>query len=261
MAQLKVCFPVFFLLCLVQISLSQGSTADLELVDELGSFNCEDLLSRLDSFAVNLKENKTQGYVVFYKSSDTVNNMFVSNFLNRHKKMRQLGEFTYTVIPTEKAGKSGVELWMSRGGKEPVASKIPPSYVLDLRNETEPVFFEGELFESAKIDDKPTFVGLSCEACCIGWLNLGLLSNFLDANPESRAYFIIRGTRSKAKQLKEFLLREADQSGLSHSRMRFIYAGKRMINSKKNFVEVETFISLRETKSANSFPYKLGSPR
>lgn len=226
------------------------------LFDEFRSYNCEDLLARLDNFALELQNRKTNGVVVFYKSPDPINNIFTYRFLNGHKVTRKLFH-TYMVVPVNDQSKSGIEFWIG-GGPKQLKTSIP-TFDLGLANGSNPVYFSGDLFERVKIEGKWTFTSWDCAACCINWLHLGLLQEFLAENKGAKAYFVLRGNKARADLLKTYLLKEATDSKFPHSKMRFIYAGRKMINDHGKFIEVEAFISKIETKSPKIFPYKLAA--
>jgi hypothetical protein len=253
-----------YLIAILLLSFSVGDNGQeppesADLFDELvGKYNCEDLMARIDYFAAKLTEEKVKGLVIFYKSTDAVDNVFTFRFLNNYKAFRGMGDL-YKVIPVDRPSKPGIEFRIDLGGKNWNLEESNPSYDLNLRPESDPIYFSGDLYERVKIDGKWTFLGWDCPSCCIRILSLGVMADFVEANPGSKAYFILRGNRSRATQVIAFLLEEAKDVGLSPANMRFIYAGTKMVNQNYRYVEAEAYISKKTTRSSKAFPYKLAS--
>lgn len=227
------------------------------LIDEVNTDHCENLLSRLDSFTALLANANSKGFVLFNTTTDKIRDNFLYRFLQLHRSTRSGQEPRYEIIPTSREGAPLFQMWS--GSPDPDAAKSPMNYELDLAA-NQKVFFASELFEPFTQAGKLTFSEVG-SGCSTRPLYLGLLSLFLDKNPGTKAYFVFRGTRKRFDQLKKYLVAQSGEELMGKSagsRMRYLYAGTRMINNKQ-FVEVEVFISRLETKSAATFPYNLGT--
>lgn len=253
--------PRIYLIAILLLAFGVGANgqepAKAVLVDEVETDNCEVLLSSLDGFIGRLAQAKSKGSVLFTRTDDRVRDAFLFRFVLYHRANPYGPEQRYDVIPVEASGKPRFQMWIGSPPPPLGTDRIELSYNLDLSNSTRSVFFSGELYELFHNKGKSEFseVGSGCSTRPV---NLGLLSQFLDKTPKSKAYFVVRGSRRQFNQLKTYLTREATSQGLNPARTRFIYSGSRMINSRQ-FVEVEIFISRIETRSAASFPYNLGA--
>jgi hypothetical protein len=239
-------------LLLLVLAVSQTKVEPI-LVDEVYTDNCEDLLPRLDSYSASLAHAKAKGFVLFNLTTDNIRNNFLYQFLQYHRSTRNRGTPLYELVPVVQQGAPLFQMWKGSPGAKHPRAQI--NYQLNLDRTKHTVFFTGELYERLLVERKITFSEVG-SGCSTRSLNLGLLSLFLDSNPGTKAYFTFRGTRKRVNELKNYLIQLLDRSDLS--RMRFLYAGSRMINNKQ-FVEVEIFISRLDTKSAAAFPYNLGS--
>jgi hypothetical protein len=243
------------LLVFQTFSIAQSTEAPV-LVDELGAkLTGETLLSRLDNFAAELSNDNARGVIIFYQSNDPIMNIFTYRFFQSHRVTRKIGDL-YRVVPTLNATKSGIEFWIERGGKVSDPQVVEPSYKLDLSQNSRPVFFGRGLFERVNLDGEWTVLDWDCASVCISWLSIPVLGTFIDENPGSIAYFILRGTRKRSDIVKAHLMDEAKESGLSTRNARFLYAGPISIDSNQEYVEVEAFISTRKTSTAKDFPYQ-----
>jgi hypothetical protein len=207
-------------------------------------------------FAIELQKRKATGVVLFYRSEDIIGDIFTYRFLQSHKVVRRIGE-AYDVVAINDTARSGIQFWI--GTPPEKLQHSAPTFKLGLSSRSDPVYFSGGLYEPVKIDNESTFINWDCSACCISWLDLGLLSEFLNENSGTKAYFVLRGKRSRADLLKKYLLNEATEAGLPQARIRFIYAGSKMVNDSRKFIEVEAFISNADTKSQKAFPYQLAT--
>ena len=227
------------------------------LVDEVDTDNCEALLSRLDSFSAQLHQTGSKGFVLFSTTNDRVRDNFLYRFVRYHRTNSLRDEPRFEVIPVAGSGKPRFEMWVGSAPEKIKARRIDIGYDLDLAGKNRIVFFFSDLYEPFVENGRRTFTEVSAACTTRPW-NPGLLSTFLDKDVGSKAYFVIRGTPQRFAQFRTFFLRETYNKVLDRAKIRFIYAGSRMINSTK-FVEVEVFVSRTEIKSASAFPYNLST--
>lgn len=257
---MKLChllWSTIFVMSFLILAASQNKVEPI-LVDEVDTDNCEVLLSSLDGYSASLANAKARGFVTFNLTTDNVRNNFLYRFLQYHRSTRNHGTPLYEIVPVSQEGASRFQMWSGFASSKIRQAQV--EYQLNLDRTKHTVFFTGELYERFFIERKITFSEVG-SGCSTRPLNLGLLSLFLENNPRTKAYFTIRGTRKRADQLKNYFIAEAAEQLVNRSdlsRMRFLYAGSRMINNNQ-FVEVEVFISRINTKSAAAFPYNLGS--
>lgn len=226
------------------------------LVDETGyEVRGEDLLARLDHFAVRLQKNNERGTIVLFMNEDNIKNVFIYRFFQSYIAFRRVGDL-FKIISVYRPSRPGIEFWTGEAELDPALTVATPKLDLEKQLAEGPVYFSGELYLRIKMDGKWTLLAGSCSSTCIGSLSLGLLGEFVDANPDSKAYFILRGQKSRIKDVISDLQKEAAEAGLAPDKMRFINAGSKRVNDNKNVVEVEAFIYNKETRSAKDFPYK-----
>ncbi len=253
----KISLPLFCLA--VFFTFSAVSAQDISksvLVDETGyDIHGEGLLARLDHFAVRLQNNNERGTIVLFMNEDNVKNVFIYRFLQSFPASRRIGDL-FKIISVYRPSQPGIEFWTGEADLDPALTVTPPKYDLQKQLASGPVYFSDDLYERMRIDGKRTMFSQSCPSTCIEVFSLGLLGDLIDANPDSKAYFILRGQKSRIKDVISHLQKEAAEDGLAPDKMRFINAGSKKVNSNKHFVQVEAFIYNKETRSAKDFPYK-----
>jgi len=252
-------FILLFVLLMAAPKLHGQETPKALLFDELtGNYNCEDLLARLDSFVVELGNKRVKGTIIFNQSDDPIDGIFIYQRLSAYSAMRGISNL-FSVVSKYNPSRPGIEFWMGHEKSLRITPTSVPTYRLVISQDSKPIYFSGELYERTKIDGKWTLLGYDCAACCVRRLYLFVLGAFLDANPGTIGYFILRGNLHRSDQVKSLLRKDALKAGLSPSRVRFLYAGFKRINSVHKLVEVEAFISLKKTTSTKDFPYQLAT--
>lgn len=253
----NISLPLFCLAVLLTFSaVSAQDISKSVLVDETGyDIHGEGLAARLDYFAIRLQNNNERGTIVLFMNEDAVKNVFTYRFLQNYPAFRRMSHL-FKIISVYRPSQPGIEFWAGEAELDPALTVTPPKYDLQKQLADGPVYFSGDLYERMKIDGKWTMFSHSCPSTCIEIFSLGLLSEFVDANPDSKAYFILRGQKSRIKDVISHLQKEAAEAGFAPDKMRFINAGSKIVNDNKNFVEVEAFIYNKEMRSAKDFPYK-----
>ncbi|MBX3289555.1 MAG: hypothetical protein KF855_09425 [Acidobacteria bacterium] len=254
----KISLPLFCVAVFLTFSaVSAQEISKPVLVDETGyDIHGEGLLARLDHFAVRLQNNNERGTILLFMNEDSIKNVFIYRFLQSYPATRRIGNL-FKIISVYRPTNPGIEFWAGEAELDPALTVAPPKLDLRKQHSDGPVYFTGDLYQRMKIDGKWTMFSHSCPSTCIEVFSLGLLSELVEANSGSKAYFILRGQKSRIKDVISDLQKEAAEAGLAPDKMRFINAGSKRVNDNKNFVEVEAFIYNKETRSAKDFPYKL----
>ena len=245
----KALVPVGLILVVCISIWAQVATESPKLLYSLEQPNCEYLLLHLDTFTTQFDEHSV-GHIVLYGGRDPIQNVKYEKYLKGYVMRRRLGPTRVTVIIADPAEKLRVEFWVSPPGHSP---PIPSAELTRrLRKSDDPIVFDGDLFERYVEDKKISFIGYGCEACCITNLDWTILQEFLIANPNTNAYVVIRGPRTTARQLRQFLAREIQESGISSKRVVYLFAKKNLASSER-LNEVEVFITRSQVTSATAF--------
>ena len=98
--------------------------------------------------------------------------------------------------------------------------------------------------EITKFSEKPTFLPAGCDSGCINTLDFYLLSGFLNANPQLRAFVIIHAKKLKnARKVKDILANEAvEDAGISSNRLNFLFGGRNKVNVN-DFFDVVVYLA------------------
>ena len=247
-------FAAIFLVFLLLVPLCSAQESDLVRFDEATPPNCEYIAAVVDRLAAEINDKNLQGYVVIYTGPDPVKNAFLINYVSLYKKFRRFDDRIYQRIVAAGHGSPKVEFWVSKNGAKPNVKEVPIDY--KLTESAEPIHFVDDLLEIVKINGKVTELSVGCDACCIESINYYLLSRFLETNPKTKAYFIVRGrSRGAAKRLEQIIRDVIKETEIDPNQIRMLYAGRNKINDQK-FFEVEVFLSSKEIKSPEDFPYK-----
>lgn len=220
----KVIF-ILLLFTFCEISFAQKAEEDLILRDSFSEFNCEDLLARLDGFAIEIYKNpESVGYIVINDDSNAIKNKFLEQYITNYVLFRKFNKNQFVIIPAIK-NEHKIELWISRDGKTK-PNKKPHNFTFDLSKTEEPITFVIDTVEITKIDGKLTYFG-DCSACCIETINLNLLSEFLKSNPKLNAHIKIYSNKQKqAKRLEKLIVDDAKNVyEIALNRLKFSYGG------------------------------------
>lgn len=221
----KFFFLILFLAVTFQISFSQEQKA--VLFDSVNQIECEDLLSRLDSFTPEIiKSSDSIAYVVIHGSSNPIDNNFYESFIKNYPRTRNFDKTRFVVLTAKSIGNFKIDFWLGKKGIKPQINEDKFGYVLS-NNKTN-YYFAEESFEIMKIDSKLELVG-GCAACCIQNVNFGLLASFLEANSNLDAQIIIynKTNRRQFNRFAKLISDETTKLGISRNRLKIIYGGKK----------------------------------
>ena len=86
------------------------------------------------------------------------------------------------------------------------------------------------------MNGKATFFG-SCDACCIQTISLGVLSEFLKANPEMNAQFIIKNkSKKEADKLFKIILDKAKNDyEIARNRLTITFKNKKQSSGSDEY--------------------------
>jgi len=187
---------------------AQENQSDLQVFDSFSAYACEDLLSRLDAFAINgLGQNQNaKGYVVIYGADDSIKNKFLERYINDYRESRKIDKNRFVIIPTKSAPDFKVEFLISKSGKtKPNVTEEAFPFVLTKSDK--PVMFVRETVEVVKREGKWHYYG-DCPACCIESYYSDFLAEYLKANPKLYARIKIYGRSKDLKEKLASLIRE-----------------------------------------------------
>lgn len=186
----------------------EESQNDLQVFDSFSGYNCEELLSRLDAFAINgLGRNQnSKGYVVIYGADDSIKNKFLERYVNGYRESRKIDKNRFVIITTKAAPDFKVEFLLSKSGKtKPNVTEEVFPFVLTKTDK--PVMFVRETVEVVKREGKWHYYG-DCPACCIESYYSDFLAEYLKANPTLYARIRIFGRSKDHKEKLSSLIRE-----------------------------------------------------
>jgi hypothetical protein len=213
---------------LCQVAAAQEKTEGWVMFDLLEDPNCEYLLARLDYLVIEIsKTPQAIAHMVVHKGPDPIKNQFYRLYLNKYLASRKLDRQRFLITTAKGGERLMIGLRISLEGNKTAPDVTPEEISLKLESAEKPVLFIDTSAEVVKVDGKRSFFD-DCHACCIESLNLGLLSEFLEANPRLSARIRIGGA-DKYQALRLLRLVRADLAsipGLKLDRIRF-FLGKR----------------------------------
>ena len=244
-----------FLFCLLYCGMlvvgvvGQPEPLDRTLFDAVERPNCEDLLVRLDGFALKVaySPEDMSGQIVLLPGPNPIANAKLEKFLKRFISQKTLHD-RVSVRNAKPGDAIRVELWVVTT-VETADGKGHGPLTRDLSMIARPILFDSDLFQMYVDQEKTAFVGVDCAACCISTLDWSLLSEFLDANRELIPYVVIRGRRSRHSAIRAQLDRDMAEAGFRGSKVRFLFMNKNLVNSN-DFSEVAVFMTPKIIKSA-----------
>lgn len=246
----KFVLPFLFLASCAFNCLSQNE--NLVQISPAYEANCEDISARIDQLLIAMQNNSGQGFAVVHGGSNKIENIYFARYIAAAKKFRGIDDKALEIITVPGSGKPKLEFLIGKHGTKPVFTAT--KFDFDLVGLAQPIPVAGDLFEIVRIDGKTTLLNVGCEACCIESVDSGILFQFLESNPQMKAYFVIRGRNAKRAAYVEQLLRiEAAKAGLSQRLLKFLYAGKNKVNNSRYF-EVSVFLSSRVHRSPRALP-------
>lgn len=218
---------ILFLLGLIAFTTTARYSQELKegtLVDSMGSVNCEELQSRLDSFALEVaKEADAAGYAVVYPGRNPFTNAAYARGIRNNSAFRNFPAHLIQPIWGEGSRDLRIEMWkVPRGtsppGREKSLNFVIPEIKLRIR------FVEDDL-EVAKHDGK--LIYFSGGGNCVSEFNVEVLSKVLSANPRLSAEIRIFNRSRRNAQLLATLIRETARSKpkIRANRLRIIYGG------------------------------------
>ncbi len=232
----KIIFAFIILFISFQIHFGQERKSDLYLFDSVTEPNCEYLLNRLDSQAVEIQNNpESVGYIVIFGGSNPVENQFIERFVRSHFVMKKQDKNRFITLTTKGDEKTKIEFWISKRGGKPLINEIKFDYILE--NISKPVLFVQDAVEIADNDGKLIFFG-DCAACCLRTINIYVLSEFLKVNPKINAQITIKNKSKKgADKLAKLILDEAEKEfQIESNRLKIKYGGKGQWNVSDEYL-------------------------
>jgi hypothetical protein len=214
---------------IISMSQSQADTNLPRRIDSYGAIACDDAMSRLDFFAIQLQnESHSQGYIVVYPEKNGLPGKYLS-YMNFAKEYL---EATRGITPSRLTTFSGglrdnltTELWIA-------PANAPPSVTaVTIEPESSPVarkFDEG-------FADYSTYRGKrylwTYDLCGLGAIYLKAYAEHLRSGPDAKGYIIIyteRGKRARARTVAR-LFRDELVKGhkIAADRVVTVYGGRR----------------------------------
>jgi hypothetical protein len=241
-------FGFLFSLAAFQFCFSQEQEKNFVLFDSFSETTYEELIARIDYLAV--ETNKTPnavGYIVIYGGSNPIENAFNRKSIQNYIKFRKFDEKYLSVINSSDLEKPKLEFWISKDGTKPKVKEEKPSFSLPKTNKA--ILFIDDAIEIVKIDERQTYLPFGCDAGCVTYVNFYLLSEFLNSNPDIKAYVIIHEKNlKKAKKVMKILSKEtSDEVKISPDRIKFLYGGKNRI-SGNNSSEIQIYLGTGESQ-------------
>lgn len=225
---------LIFLFVSFQICFGQEKQPDLKLYASLVEPNCEYLLAHLDGFFIETFKNPDNfGYIVIQGGANPIKVKFFETAIRNYIRFRGVNQDHLTIFTSNSGGELKINFYISKD------EKVKPNisiFSYKLSTDDKSILFTRFSVEIAKIDNRLTFIA-DC-GCCIEYVNLSLLSEFLKANPNLNASIkIYNKTRKRAKQLENLIKTEATyEYKIQITRLKFNYGGidgsiKQMPNS------------------------------
>lgn len=242
----------FILLVNCQILISQEKDKNNVLLVSRPSLTYEELALFADQLAFEIKQNqKSIGYIVVYDGRDKIKNAFYKSAVIRNIKFRGYDENKLQVISSTDLKNPRTEFWISKDGTKPLVQQEKENFVLPKAEKA--INFVEDLIEITEIDGKPTFFPAACDAGCITLLDFYLLSDFLDANSQLKAFVIIHAKNFKnAKRTQGVLNKVAvEDAQILSNRLNFLFGGKNKLNSNA-FSEVEVYLASDDSQLPKS---------
>lgn len=252
----KLSILIFILVINFQSLFSQEKDRNLILLDSRPKITYEELSLLTDILASEInKIPNSIGYIVTYGDSDKIKNAFYKDAVIRNIKFRGYDKNKLRTLSAIDFENPRFEFWISKNGDSPIVSNENNPFILPKTNK--PIKFVEDLIEIGEIDGKQVSFPAACDAGCIMLLDLPLLSDFLDANPQMTAYLIIHAKNLKrATQIKNILARESfEDAKIPSNRINFLFGGKNKINENQ-FSEVEVYLANDNSQLPNSSSIK-----
>jgi hypothetical protein len=252
MKSLKLLLTIFILLINCQISLSQESNENLILYQSRSDANYELIRALTDGLFTEIsKLPNGVGYVVIYGGADKIQNAFYKKAVARNIRFRGMPEDKMLIISATDLEKPRFEFWISKNGEKPSVKQDTEPLVLPKSDQA--IKFVEAPIEVIKSDGKSSFIPAGCDSGCITILDLYLLSDFLNANPQLRAFSIIHAKNLKnARKVKDILANEAvEDTGISSDRLNFLYGGRNKINVN-DFSEIVVYLASDDSQLPKS---------
>lgn len=216
-----------FIISLFKITFSQETKEDLQLFDSVSVFNCEDLLSRLDGFAVSIMQNPNSvGFVVIYDNNNPIDNKFLEKFIRNYSEFRKFDKNRFKILSAKSEQGKRIDFLINpNGSKQPNIKVANFSFVLPKTEK--PILFIRDWVVIEKIDGNLTYFG-ECSACCIKRIDLDFLADFLNANPQLNTQIKIYGkSRNYTKKLEKLVRDDLiNNYKISVNRFQISYQGK-----------------------------------
>ncbi len=192
---------VFFIVNATVATIFAQSNADLRLVDEIGSPNCDDLMVRLDGFFADVtRASELTGYIVVHGGLDPIENLIALRTVEGHVSFRKVSSARIVVLSTNDQDEFRIRFWKSKDGTKPLLKAAKINAVLPAGKHR--VRFTEDTVELDTFEGKETFSVHGCEVCCIRSIsNLRMLSDLLQRNPKFDAEFLIKA-RSRSIYLR-----------------------------------------------------------
>jgi len=243
-------FLLAFLISLAafQFCFSQEKNGNLTLLASIGEITYEELAAITDSLASEVyKTPNSVGYIVFYGGSNKIENAFFKRAIVRNLRFRNFDKKKLFVVSSVSLEKPKFEFWLSKDGTKPAIKEEADNFILPTANEA--IYFAGDLIETTEIEQKQTYYFVGCEAGCIQYPDLYLLSEFLKANSQLKAFLVIHNKKlKKAKFVKKILAKEIlENTEIQSNRLVFLYGGKNKANVNQ-FSEIEVYLALNQSQ-------------
>ncbi|CAN5614763.1 hypothetical protein BH18ACI3_BH18ACI3_10920 [soil metagenome] len=253
MNDFKIYLVVFLLLSSTILSVGQDGNEEPMLYHSIEEPNCEVLLATLDVFAAEifLESTANQGYVIIRGGQNPIENKFYEGFVKSYPKTRKIDESRYFVITSPSKSKLKIEFWVSKSGKAPPISSV--NFDLKLPKSDKPFFVADDSVEIVRHEGEWLYIG-ECAACCIRTVNSFLLRDFLDANPNVRAHYIVYGNTGKASENLSYIIsKEAvDDFKIARNRLRIVFGGKSQWSNAPGYLsklaDLEIWLVLKGVK-------------
>lgn len=244
----RLFFAFSISLAAFQFCFSQERNENLTLFASVGEITYEEIAAITDSLAGEVyKTPNAVGYIVFYGGSNKIDNAFYKRAIVRNLRFRNFDKKRLLVLASINLEKPKFEFWLSKDGTKPAVKEEADNFVLSTANEA--IYFAGDLIETTEIEQKQSYYFVGCEAGCIQYPDLHLLSEFLKANSQLKAFVVIHNKKlKKAKFVKNILSKEIlDDTEIQSNRLVFLYGGKNKTNVEQ-FSETEIYLASNENQ-------------
>ncbi|MDQ6788666.1 MAG: hypothetical protein M3033_17830 [Acidobacteriota bacterium] len=248
-------FAFLISLAAFQFCFSQEKNVNLALLGSGTEITYEEIAAITDSLVNEAyKTPSAVGYIVIYGGTNLIDNAFYKNAVISNLRFRRIDDKKIKVITSTGTEKIKLEFWLSKDGTPPQVKLKDNNFILQTTNQA--VYFADGLVVFDEIEDKQTYYFGGCEGGCIQYPSFYLISEFLKANPQLKAFVIIRGKNfKKAKAVKTAI--EGNEPEDAPNRIMYLYGGKNKAN-ENSFSEVEIYLASNENQlpQASKIKYK-----